>query len=126
MLQASTNIFRPIFLRGLEKNPFLADSRLSDIFFGYNQSVIIIGNYNIPKDFAFDELPKNIKMRLPDTSIVVSRTSQVVNNSLQTRIQLDFKKPIYPVEQYEELQEFYQRLFEILNEQFVVRRKAKP
>jgi hypothetical protein len=118
--------FSANILTGLEKNPFLADNRFSDVFFGYNQNFVIAGIFHIPKDYVFDELPKNIKMRLPDTSIVISRTSQVVNNTLQIRIQLDYKKPIYPAEQYGELQEFYQRLFEILNEQFVVRKKANP
>ena len=64
-------------------------------------------------------------MILPDTSIVVSRISALSGNMLQTRITLDFKKPFYPTTQYAELQEFYQRLFELLNEQFVIRKKAK-
>lgn len=64
-------------------------------------------------------------MILPDTSMIISRMSQLNGNALQTRIQLDFKKPIYPAEQYAELQEFYQRFFDILNEQFVVRKKTK-
>jgi hypothetical protein len=117
--------FSANILTGLEKNPFVADNRFSDVFFGFNQNYIITGNFTIPDDFEFDELPKNIKMRLPDTSMVISRVSQVFGKTLQTRIQVDFKKPVYDSEQYSELQEFYQRLFEILNEQFVVRRKEK-
>ena len=64
-------------------------------------------------------------MILPDTSIIVSRLSQIDGNMLQTRITLEFKKPFYPATQYAELQEFYQHLFELLNEQFVVRKKVK-
>jgi hypothetical protein len=116
----STNIFT-----GLKKNPFIADERYSGIFFGVGQSYSIIGNFSIPEDAVFEELPKNVKMIMPDTSIIISRMSQATGNRLSVRIQLDFKKPFYPASQYAEFQEFYKRLFEILNEQFVIRRKAK-
>ncbi|HUQ97374.1 MAG TPA: DUF3857 domain-containing protein [Chitinophagaceae bacterium] len=117
--------FSANILSGLEKNPFLADNRFSDVFFGCNQSFMLLGNFSIPEGYEFDVLPKNIKMILPDTSIVLSRLAAVEGNRLQTRIQLDFKRPVYPATQYGELQEFYQRLFEVLNEQFVIRRKEK-
>ena len=44
---------------------------------------------------------------------------------LQTKIQVDFKKPVFSVGQYAELQEFYKSLFDMLNEQFVIRKKKK-
>jgi hypothetical protein len=116
----SNNLFA-----GFDKNPFVADNRFSDVFFGCRQSVTILGNFSLPEGYEFDELPKNLKMILPDTSIVISRASQVSNNRLETRISLEFKKPIYPADQYAELQEFYQRLYDILNEQYVVRKKKK-
>ena len=114
----SVNIFS-----GLENNPFVSDNRTSDVFFGCNQSYAIYGYFNLPEGLEFDELPKNVKMIMPDTSIVISRVSQVTSGMLQTRITLDFKKPFYPASQYSQLQEFYQRLYELLNEQFVVRKK---
>lgn len=111
-------------LTGLEKNPFVADKRSADIFFGCNQSMEIYGNFMLPEGFQFDVLPKNIKMIMPDTSIVISRLAQVSESVLQTRILIDVKKPVYGAEEYPYLQEFYQRLFEMLNEQFVVRKKS--
>jgi hypothetical protein len=119
------NYFSANVLTGLENNPFVSDNRFSDVFFGYNQSYTILGNYNLPDGFEYDQLPKNIKMIMPDTSIVVSRISAVTENTLQTRIQIDFKKPVYAADQYPDLQEFYQRMFDILNEQFVYRKKKK-
>lgn len=120
------NYFSVNMLTGLEKNPFVADQRISDVFFGVNQSYLISGVFQIPQGYEFSDLPKNIKMIMPDTSISISRASQVVNgNMLQFRIQLDFKKPVYPADQYEQLHEFYQRLFDMLNEQFVYGKKKK-
>jgi hypothetical protein len=119
--------FSANLLTGLEKNPFVADNRSADVFFGYNQSFEIHGSYQLSNGYQFDELPKNIRMIMPDTSIVFSRISQVYENILQTKVQIEFKKPMYATAEYADLQEFYQRLFEILNEQFVVRKKTtKP
>jgi len=112
-------------LTGLEKNPFVADNRSADVFFGSKQKIEILGSFLIEDGYEFAAPPKNMKMIMPDTSIVVSRLSQVNDNLLQTRIQLEFKRPIYEVTEYPDLQDFYQRLFEVLNEQFVVRKKAK-
>jgi hypothetical protein len=109
----------------LEKNPFVADNRSSDVFFGCRQSYKIVGTFTLPEGYELDALPKNIRMILPDTSVSISRMVQVNGNVLQTLVQLDFKKAVYPADQYAELHEFYQRLFDILNEQFVMRKKEK-
>lgn len=118
------NYFSANVLTGLEKNPFVADNRLSDVFFGYNQKVEIYGNYRLPDGYQFDELPKNIKMIMPDTSVVITRIAQVTENLLQTKIDVEFRKPVFGADEYPDLQEFYKRLFDILNEQFVVRKKS--
>lgn len=117
----SVNLFS-----GLEKNPFVADQRISDVFFGNTQQHILISNIAIPEGYEFDELPKNVKMIMPDTSIVVTRMSQANNERLSMRITLDFKKPFYSTEEYGGFKEFYKKLFDLLNEQFVIRKKAKP
>jgi hypothetical protein len=117
--------FSTNFLSGLEKNPFVADNRFSDVFFGCNQSYTILGNFTIPEGYEFEELPKNVKMILPDTSITVTRLAQLSGDRLMTKIQLDFKRAAYEATEYAELQEFYKRLFDLLNEQFVIRKIIK-
>lgn len=117
----STNLFT-----GLEKNPFVADERISDVFFGVLQQHIIIANIAIPDGYEFEELPKNMKMIMPDTSIVITRMSQADRDRLSMRITLEFRKPFYSPEEYGGLREFYKKLFDLLNEQFVIRKKANP
>ena len=70
-----------------------------------------------------EALPKNIKMIMPDTSIIISRISQFANNTISTKVQLEFKKSIFSAEEYPELQEFYKQLYGLLNEQYVIRKK---
>ncbi|RYY55400.1 MAG: DUF3857 domain-containing protein [Chitinophagaceae bacterium] len=117
--------FSANILSGLEKNPFVADNRFSDVFFGTNQSYTIMGNFSLPEGYEFDALPKNVRMIMPDTSITISRMSQISQNIMMTKIQLEFRRPLYPAAQYPEMQAFYMQLQELLNEQFVVRKKTK-
>ena len=58
-----------------------------------------------------------------DTSIIISRISQFANNTISTKVQLEFKKSIFSAEEYPELQEFYKQLYGLLNEQYVIRKK---
>ncbi len=117
----STNLFS-----GLEKNPFVANERISDVFFGFLQQHVLIANITIPDGYEFEELPKNVKMIMPDTSIVITRLSQADQDRLSMRVTLEFRKPFYSAAEYEGFREFYKKLFDLLNEQFVIRKKAKP
>jgi hypothetical protein len=116
----SANLFS-----GLEKKPFIADNRFSDIFFGANQHYMILGNFAIPDGYQFDELPKNTRMIMPDTSISFTRMQQVNDNRLSVRYILEFKKPFYSIEEYPLFKEFYKKLYGMLNEQFVIKKIAK-
>ena len=117
----STNLFT-----GLEKNPFVANERISDVFFGVLQQHVLIANISIPDGYIFEELPKNMKMIMPDTSIVITRLSQANEDRLTMRITLEFKKPYYGADEYDGFREFYKKLFDVLNEQFVFKKKANP
>jgi hypothetical protein len=108
----------------LDKNPFVADERIADIDFGYQQDYTIFGNYTIPEDYVFDALPENISMIMPDTSIIFTRTMQADENLLNVRMAVEFKRTFYPVSDYAEFKEFYKKLFAKLNEQIVIKKKG--
>ena len=75
----------------------------------------------------FEELPKNIKMIMPDTSIVFSRMMQADSNSIDLKVTVDFLRPYYSAEMYPYFKEFYKKLFASLNEQVVIKKKnIKP
>jgi hypothetical protein len=115
----STNLFTR-----LEKNPFVADARFSDIFFGVNQSYNIVANITIPEGYAFETLPKNMKMIMPDTSIAITRRLAVEGNQLSVRVGLEFKKPFFTVQEYPDFKEFYKQLFAVLSEQITIKKKG--
>ncbi|MFM6926042.1 MAG: DUF3857 domain-containing protein [Ferruginibacter sp.] len=110
----------------MEKNPFVANTRVSDIDFGVPQDYILFGNYTIPQGYIFDGVPENITMTTPDNGIVFSRTTQVESNLLNVRINIEFKKTFYTADSYPEFKEFYKKMFDKLNEQVVIRKKTGP
>jgi hypothetical protein len=110
--------------QGLEKNPFIADKRSTDIEFNYPKSYTILGKIAIPEGYEFEELPKNIKMIMPDTSIILQRLIQPGQGGIDFRITLDFTRSYYTAGSYPIFHEFYKRLFNTLNEQIVIKKKT--
>jgi hypothetical protein len=108
---------------GLETNPFTDDDRTTDVDFGYMQDYSIYGSFIIPDGYGFDELPKNMTMIMPDTSIIFTRHMQAEDNTLNTRVSIQFKKTFYPAQYYPEFQEFYKKMLAKLNEQIVIKKK---
>jgi Domain of Unknown Function with PDB structure (DUF3857) len=118
-LYFNTNLFS-----GLESNPFTAAERFADIDFGFKQEYTIFGSYTIPQGYTFDELPEDIYMIMPDTSIVFNRAIQAQENLLSVKITVDFKRSFYFAADYPDFKEFYKKMFAKLNEQVVIKKKS--
>jgi hypothetical protein len=114
------------FLSGISDNPFLEDERVSNIEFGYNQAHIITGRVAFDESLVPEELPKNIKMIMPDSSIVLQRMCQLNGNTIDFRIVLNINRPTYFPDEYLDFKAFYAALIETLNEQIVFKKKANP
>lgn len=114
----SANLFS-----GFDDNPFIADDRIADIDFGYQQEYVLFVNCAIPDNYKFDVLPENMSMIMPDTSIIFSRSIQAEENLLNLKIAILFKRPVYAATLYPELKDFYKKLFAKLNEQIVIKKK---
>lgn len=114
----SVNLFT-----GLEKNPFLAEERATDVFYSANQQYEINGLVFIPEGYTMEELPKSMRMIMPDTSISFLRQSVFNAGILNIRYKLEFRKPFFSKDEYPEFREFYKKLFSLLNEQYVFRKE---
>jgi len=115
----STNLFT-----GLASNPFIADTRFADVFFGAGQNHTIVGNLTIPQGYTLEELPKNLRMTLEDKSLTITRMSSYANNTLSMRIILEYKRPYYQADEYPNLKEFYKKMYSMLDEQFVLHKNS--
>ncbi|TDX01688.1 DUF3857 domain-containing protein [Dinghuibacter silviterrae] len=114
----------PNLFLGLEKNPFVAEHRFTDVDFGARRYFMIVGSVSIPDGYTFETLPKNMRMIMQDTSIVMERLMQADGSHINYRISLEFKRPVYFTEEYDDFREFYKKLFATLNEQVVIRKNS--
>jgi len=108
---------------GMGKNALVADKRQTDIDLNYPQYYGIQGAYILPDNFEFEDLPKNMRMIMPDTSIMLTRILQKDNNVLNFKIIIDFKRAVYAAEEYPDVKEFYKKLYAALNERIVIKKK---
>jgi hypothetical protein len=118
--------YSPNFLMELETNDFISDKRFTDVEFGYTQYYNMFSTIRFPNNLEPEELPKNIRMIMPDTSIVLQRFVSKNENSVSMRYTLEIKRPTYYVDEYLDFKAFYTKLFEMLNEQIVFKRKTIP
>ena len=84
------------------------------------------GNFTIPADYVFDGLPENVSIATADRGIIFTRNVTAEGNLLNIRINVEFKRTFYPVTDYADFREFHKKMFDKLNEQVVIKKKANP
>ncbi|UOE49021.1 DUF3857 domain-containing protein [Mucilaginibacter sp. SMC90] len=106
----------------LNKNPFLSENRTTDINFGYRDNYAITGIFKLPAGYKIDALPKSVSMATPDNSIVFKRLVAEQDGQIMVRLNIDHKKSIYFKEEYSDFHEFCKKMYEMLNEQIVLKK----
>jgi hypothetical protein len=124
---ASTGDYKFIPLNlfsGFQINPFVSNTRFSDINFGYKRNIVLNTHIDLPLDYKVDVIPKSIQVTNPDKTVLFSR--QVFldepNKKIISRIKMDFAKSFYTPDEYADIQEFYKTMFEMVNEQIVLKK----
>jgi Domain of Unknown Function with PDB structure (DUF3857) len=108
---------------GMGKNLFIEENRVMDIDFYYPRSYVINGTYFLPDDFIVNELPKNTRLIMPDTSIALSRIIQLDGQTISFKITLDVKAFGYAAESYPYVKDFFKKMYAILEERIVLKKK---
>jgi len=119
-------LFVPInMLSGFESNPFISNNRFSDVNFGYRQHINFSTYIDIPEGYAIDALPKSLQLINSDKTVVFVRElfNDANSNKVLARVRIEMKKSLYTVDEYGELKEFYKKMFDLLNEQIVFKKK---
>lgn len=124
MQSSGAYFFLPFALfTGIGKNRFIEENRVMDIDFGFPKSYLISGTYFLPDNYVVNAFPKNTRLIMPDTSIVLSRIMQVDGNIISFRFTLDIKVPGYEAASYPYIKEFFKKMYAILEERIVLTKK---
>lgn len=108
---------------GLGKNPFIEENRVMPIDFNFPKSYVVTGTYYLPDDYVVNELPKNTRLMMPDTSIILVRRMQQDGNIISFRVTLDLLYADYIVEGYPYIKDFFKKMYAILEERIVLKKK---
>ncbi|MEP6610855.1 MAG: hypothetical protein ABJA76_03190, partial [Mucilaginibacter sp.] len=104
------------------KNPFLNEKRQADIDFGIQASYTIKSLYKAPAGYKVEALPQGVSMAMPDKSITFKRIVSEQDGQILIRFNIDFSKSLFSVEEYPAIRDFYKKMFEMLNEQIVLKK----
>jgi hypothetical protein len=114
--------FNPNLFALMGDNRFKSESRSADIDFGYRRDFSISSVYKIPDGFKVEALPKNITSVMGDRSIVFKRMVVEENGSILVRYTIDHRKSIYFKQDYPDFRAFYKNMYELMNEQIVLKK----
>jgi len=114
--------FKPNILTSIGPNPFLNEERMTDIDFGYRNNYAIVGLFKIPAGYKSDALPKNASMTMPDQSIVFKRIVAEQDGEITIKYAINYNRSIFFKDDYPVMHDFYRKMYEMLNEQIILKK----
>jgi len=100
----------------------LSEIRNTDIDFGCPDIISFISTYKIPAGYKVDALPKNINITMPDASISFRRFVAEQDGTIAVRYTINYKKWLYFKENYPDFHEFIKQMYQMMNEQIVLKK----
>ena len=114
--------FSPNQFTLLKDNPFLSESRYSAVDLNFRRDHSITGRFKIPPGYTAYAIPKNISLLMPDKSISFKRILDVQNGYVVVHYNLNYNKSYFLPKEYSGLREFYKKMYEMLNEEIILKK----
>ncbi|RCH56744.1 hypothetical protein DJ568_02500 [Mucilaginibacter hurinus] len=103
-------------------NQFVNEHRFTDIDYGYRDNWTVYNVFTLPAGYKVEGLPKSLSIVMPDKSITFKRIVNYADNTVTVRYMIDHAKTIYFKEDYDGFREFNRQVFDMLNEQIVLKK----
>lgn len=114
--------FNPNLFTSLHTNPFVNETRTSDIDFGSANIFNIIGKYKMPAGYRVESLPESMNFVMPDKSITFRRIVGAADDFISVHYVIIYKQSVYPQSLYPVIYKYFKRMTEMLNEQIVLKK----
>jgi hypothetical protein len=114
--------FNPNLFITPRSNPFLSETRYTDIDFLCPERTLISGTFKLPAGYKVDAMPKSTALTMPDKGIIFRRIINQDDTGISIRYTIVFNKTLYSKDDYPYLRDFYKQLYEMLNEQIVLKK----
>jgi hypothetical protein len=112
----------PNLFNSIKSNPFLSENRMTDIDFGYGRAYNISCIYKMPAGYKIDAMPKSISIVIPDKSVAFKRLVIEQDGAIMVRYTINYKNAVYKKADYPDLHAFVKKMYELLNEQIVLKK----
>ncbi|MCR8557544.1 DUF3857 domain-containing protein [Mucilaginibacter sp. BJC16-A38] len=106
----------------MHTNPFINENRHTNIDFGFCNNYVVNASFKMPAGYKIDAMPANTTMSLPDGSINFKRVLAQEDGVVAARFVISFKRSTFLKEDYPGLHDFYKKMYEMLNEQIVLKK----
>jgi len=114
--------FNPNLFTTFHDNPFIGEKRNFNVDFGSDNNYAINGRYQVPAGYKVESIPKVVSLVMPDKSIVFKRMVDTEDNTVIVHYVINFKSAVFTPDQYTSLHDFYKKMYDMLNEQIVLKK----
>ncbi|WP_372756088.1 DUF3858 domain-containing protein [Labilibaculum sp.] len=97
----------PMLCEQIKENPFKMNERKYPISFPYQKVKTVLINFALPEGFELVELPKPVKMKLPNNNGAFVYYISNNNNTINLKFSYSINKELFLPAEYSSLKEFY-------------------
>jgi hypothetical protein len=116
---------KPMLGEGEDENPFKNPTRNFPVDLASPIEEYIVGSYAIPEGYVVEELPKSVKVSLPDDggkfTFIVSKSEDGSKIGITSKINI--KKTVFFTDEYELIKNFFDQIVQKHAEQIVLKKK---
>jgi hypothetical protein len=121
--KANNQLFiNPIIFDKYLENPFKAEERVYPVDFVTPIENVQMFYLELPEGYSIDQLPKNIKMSLPENTASFQMLSTVNENVVQVVFKLSINKPVFYQPEYGYLKAFFDELVKKQSEMLIIKK----
>jgi len=113
----------PQLLAQRTDNPFVKETRNTDVDLGCNQELTLKLHLSVPPGFQVEDVPKSIIIRAPDTAFYFRQVVQSDSVTVFLTQTFNINQSIFYKEYYPALREFFQRVYALMAEEITIKRK---
>ncbi len=114
-------IIRPFFALPLNDNPLKAKTRQYPIDMIYPKSKFYGNKITIPDNYKIDKLPEDYFLNTKLFSLIYKVSQE--NNIIKINASYQFKKAVYPPEDYFKIKQYFDSIIKELNQKIVLSKK---
>ena len=121
--KANNQMFiNPFLFEKYTENPFKAEQRVYPVDFTTPIEQTQLFTLELPAGYSMEQLPKNIKMSLPDNAASFQMISSVQENKVQVLFKLFVNKPVFYQPEYVNLRTFFDELVKKQSEMLIIKK----